>query len=154
MRRTFTAIIAFFVWILFVGLSLIIMDASLLLGIFAMAAFTIVILFGYVMIDDIMADLDEEEAEKKKRRKERYKVFQYDDPEISRWDTGKQPIKVVIKLPTHYPDNKKKKSPPSFEKILKKIVPSRKNKVSVDLENGPISQKEYRGRNINKQTLD
>lgn len=153
MRRTINAIVAFLIWILSIGLSLIIMDASLLLGIFAMTAFTIVILFGWVMIDDIMEDLDEE-AKEKKRKKEKYKVFQYDNPEIPQWDTGKQPIKVVIKLPTHYPDNKKEKSPPSFEKILKKIVPSRKNKVSVDLESGPIFQKEYRGRDINGQTLD
>lgn len=68
MRRTITAIIAFSVWILFVGLSLTIMDTSLLLGIFAMAAFTIVILFGYVMINDIMADLDREGRERKYRK--------------------------------------------------------------------------------------
>lgn len=154
MRRTFTAIISIIVWLLLISISVDTMQASIFLGIFAFLAFTIAVPFGWIMIDNLMADLDKEEARERKCRKERYKIFQYDDPEISQWDTGKQPIKVVIKLPTHYPDNKKKKSPPSIEKILKKIVLSRESKISEDLESGPIFQKEYRGRNINGQTLD
>lgn len=139
MRRTITAIVAFLIWILLVGLSLIIMDSSLLLGIFAMAAFTIVILFGYVMIDDIMADLDEEEAEEKKRKKAR---------EIKPYcDEDKDRITVKVRFKGYQWEEEKPKPVPKVKKVKVK-----KKKLSSDLA---PQEREYRGKEgINFQKLD
>ena len=139
MRRTITAIVAFFVWILFVGLSLTIMDASLLLGIFAMAAFTMVILFGYVMIDDIMADLDEEEAEEKKRKKAR-EIKPY-------YDENKDRITVKVRFKGYQWEEEKPKPAPKIKKVKVK-----KKKLSSDFA---PQEREYRGKEgINFQKLD
>ncbi len=139
MRRTITAIIAFSVWILFVGLSLTIMDASLLLGIFAMAAFTIVILFGYIMIDDIMADLDEEEAEEKKRKKVR-EIKPY-------YDEDKDRITVKVRFKGYQWEEEKTKPAPKIKKVKVK-----KKKLSSDFA---PQEREYRGKEgINIQKLD
>ena len=138
MRRTITAIIAFSVWILLVGLSLTIMDASLLLGIFAMASFTMVILFSYVMIDDIVADLDEEEAEEKKRKKARESKPYYDENENR--------ITVKVRFKGYQWEEEKPKPAPKIKKVKVK-----KKKFSSDLA---PQEREYRGRNINKQELD
>ena len=139
MRRTITAIIAFFVWILFVGFSLTIMDASLLLGIFAMASFTIVILFGYVMIDDIMADLDEEEAEEKKRKKAR-EIKPY-------YDEDKDRITVKVRFKGYQWEEEKPKPVPKVKKVKVK-----KKKLSSDLA---PQEREYHGKEgINIQKLD
>jgi hypothetical protein len=139
MRRTVTAIVAFFVWILFVGLSLTIMDSSLLLGIFAMAAFTIVILFGYVMIDDIMADLDEEEAEEKKRKKAR-EIKPY-------YDEDKDRITVKVRFRGYQWEEEKPIPAPKIKKVKVK-----KKKLSSDFA---PQEREYRGKEgINFQKLD
>ena len=139
MRRTITAIVAFSVWILLVGFSLTIMDASLLLGIFAMAAFTIVILFGYVMIDDIMADLDEEEAEEKKRKKAR-EIKPY-------YDEDKDRITVKVRFKGYQWEEEKPKPAPKIKKVKVK-----KKKLSSDFA---PQEREYRGKEgINFQKLD
>ena len=139
MRRTITAIVAFFVWILFVGFSLTIMNASLLLGIFAMASFTIVILFGYVMIDDIMADLDEEEAEEKKRKKAR-EIKPY-------YDEDKDRITVKVRFKGYQWEEEKSKPVPKVKKVKVK-----KKKLSSDLA---PQEREYHGKEgINIQKLD
>lgn len=144
MRRTVTAIIAFFVWILFVGFSLTIMDASLLLGIFAMASFTIVILFGYVMIDDIMADLDEEEAEEKKRKKAREIKVRESKPY---YDEDKDRITVKVRFKGYQWEEEKPKPVPKVKKVKVK-----KKKLSSDLA---PQEREYHGKEgINIQKLD
>ena len=139
MRRTITAIVAFLIWILLVGLSLTIMDSSLLLGIFAMAAFTIVILFGYVMIDDIMADLDEEEAEEKKRKKAR-EIKPY-------YDEDKDRITVKVRFRGYQWEEEKPIPAPKIKKVKVK-----KKKLSSDFA---PQEREYRGKEgINFQKLD
>ena len=137
MRRTITAIIAFSVWILLVGLSLTIMDASLLLGIFAMAAFTTVILFSYVIIDDIVADLDEEAEERKRKKARESKPY---------YDKNENRITVKVRFKGYQWEEEKPKPAPKIKKV--KV---RKKKISSDLA---PQEREYRGRNINKQTLD
>jgi hypothetical protein len=156
MRSTITTIISLVVWVLLASLSFIIMQVSIILGIFAFLAFTIVILFGYIMLDDVMVDLDRAEAREKHRQKEENlwrSCYTYGE-NVLRQNTGREQINVILKFPeSKKEDHKKKRKFPSLKELLSNIIPAKKEK-SKNFEDGPISQKEYKGRNINKQTLD
>lgn len=96
MRRTVTAIIAFLVWLAAIRSGLVVTKINFCLGVYIIIDLTILISIVYMLADHLMADLDEEARERKRKRR-KYKVPQSDDSKfesrfISQGEHKKQDI--------------------------------------------------------------